>query len=101
MLKNLANQGIGVRHRRALEDLVAAVDHLDRGGFSKIVVGGGVKTRTNFRKKITNVGARGKPMPKPLTAIVPPSLKATSETYHISPGVRIGRQIIIFGLLCV
>jgi hypothetical protein len=50
MLKNLTIQGIGVRHRRALEDLVAAVDHLDRGGFGKIVVGVGVKTRTNFRK---------------------------------------------------
>ena len=51
MLKNLTIQGIGVGHRRALEDLVAAVDHLDRGGFGKIVVGVGVKTRANFRKK--------------------------------------------------
>jgi hypothetical protein len=25
----------GVRHRRALEDLVAAVDHFDRGGFGE------------------------------------------------------------------
>jgi NADPH:quinone reductase-like Zn-dependent oxidoreductase len=60
MLKNLTVQGIGVGHRRALEDLVAAVDrtgikpvidarypiadlpaaldHLDRGAFGKIVV---------------------------------------------------------------
>jgi NADPH:quinone reductase-like Zn-dependent oxidoreductase len=60
MLKNLTIQGIGVGHRRALEDLVAAVDrtglkpvidaryplaalpdsldHLDRGGFGRIVV---------------------------------------------------------------
>jgi NADPH:quinone reductase-like Zn-dependent oxidoreductase len=60
MLKNLTIHGLGVGHRRALEDLVAAVDrtglkpvidaryplaalpdaldHLDRGGFGKIVV---------------------------------------------------------------
>lgn len=60
MLKNLTVQGIGVGHRRALEDLVAAVDrtgikpvidrryplaelpaalnHLDRGAFGKIVI---------------------------------------------------------------
>lgn len=60
MLKNLTVQGIGVGHRRALEDLVAAVDrtsmkpvidrrypladlpaaldHLDRGAFGKIVL---------------------------------------------------------------
>jgi len=31
MLKNLTIQGIGVAHRRALEDLVAAVVRLDRG----------------------------------------------------------------------
>jgi NADPH:quinone reductase-like Zn-dependent oxidoreductase len=60
MLKNVTVQGIGVGHRRALEDLVSAVDrtglkpvidqrytvadlpaaldHLDRGAFGKIVV---------------------------------------------------------------
>ncbi len=60
MLKNVTLQGIGVGHRRALEDLVAeveragikpvidrryalkdlpaALDHLDRGAFGKIVV---------------------------------------------------------------
>ena len=60
MLKNVTIQGIGVGHRRALEDLVAAVDrvglkpaidkrypladlpaaldHLDRGPFGKIVI---------------------------------------------------------------
>lgn len=60
MLKNVALQGIGVGHRRALEDLVAevgradikpvidkryllkdlpaALDHLDRGPFGKIVI---------------------------------------------------------------
>jgi NADPH:quinone reductase-like Zn-dependent oxidoreductase len=60
MLKNLTIQGIGVGHRRALEDLVAAadradlrpvidkryafdelpdaLDHLDRGAFGKIVI---------------------------------------------------------------
>jgi len=35
MLKNLTIQGIGVGHRRALEDLVAAVDHLDRGASAR------------------------------------------------------------------
>ena len=101
MLKNLTIQGIGVRHRRALEDLVAAVDHLDRGGFGKIVVGVSVKTRTNFRKMITIVSARRNPMPKPFTAIVPPSLKATSETYQFAPAVRIGNQILISGIVGV
>jgi enamine deaminase RidA (YjgF/YER057c/UK114 family) len=101
MLKNLTIQGIGVRHRPALEDPVAAVDHLDRGGFGKIVVGVGVKTRTYFRKMITIVSARRNPMQKPFTAIVPPSLKATSETYQFAPAVRIGNQILISGIVGV
>ena len=101
MLKNLTIQGIGVAHRRALKDRVAAVDHLDSGGFGKIVVGVGVKTRTNFRKMITIVSARRNPMSKPFTAIVPPSLKATSETYQFAPAVRIGNQILISGIIGV
>ena len=51
MLKNLTIQGIGVTHRRALKDLVAAVDHLDRGGFGKIVVGVGVIDANELQKK--------------------------------------------------
>src|ERR1700737_1886353 len=39
------------------------------------------------------------PMPKPFTAIVPPSLKAASETYQFSPAVRIGDQILISGIV--
>ena len=101
MLKNLTIQGIGVAHRRALKDRVAAVDHLDRRGFGKIVVGVGVKTRTNFRKMMTIVSTRRTPMPKPFTAIVPPSLKATSETYQFAPAVRIGDQILISGIVGV
>src|SRR5258706_1979974 len=101
MLKNLTIQGIGVAHRRALKDRVAAVDHLDRRGFGKIVVGVGVKSRTNFRKMMTIVSTRRTPMPKPFTAIVPPSLKATSETYQFAPAVRIGDQILISGIVGV
>jgi len=41
----------------------------------------------------------GNPMPKPFTAIVPPSLKAASETYQFSPAVRIGDQILISGIV--
>src|SRR6267142_6041220 len=40
----------------------------------------------------------GNPMPKTFTAIVPPSLKAASETYQFSPAVRIGDQILISGI---
>ena len=40
-------------------------------------------------------------MPKPFTAIVPPSLKATSETYQFAPAVRIGDQILISGIVGV
>ena len=50
MLKSLTIQGIGVCHRRALEDLVAALDHLDRGGFGKIVVGIGVIDANELQK---------------------------------------------------
>src|SRR5438445_13167817 len=39
------------------------------------------------------------PMPKPFTAIVPPSLKAASETYQYAPAVRIGDQIFISGIV--
>ena len=38
-------------------------------------------------------------MPKLFTAIVPPSLKAASETYQFSPAVRIGDQILISGIV--
>src|SRR6266436_1303821 len=41
------------------------------------------------------------PMPKPFAAIVPPSLKAASETYQFSPAVRIGDQILISGIVGV
>ena len=41
------------------------------------------------------------PMPKPFTSIVPPSLKAASETYQFSPAVRIGDQILISGIVGV
>ena len=41
------------------------------------------------------------PMPKTFTAIVPPSLKAASETYQFSPAVRIGDQILISGIVGV
>jgi len=40
-------------------------------------------------------------MPKPFTAIVPPSLKATSETYQFAPAVRVGDQILISGIVGV
>ena len=40
-------------------------------------------------------------MPKPFTAIVPPSLKAASETYQYAPAVRIGGQILISGIVGV
>jgi enamine deaminase RidA (YjgF/YER057c/UK114 family) len=43
----------------------------------------------------------GNPMPKTFTAIVPPSLKAASETYQFSPAVRIGDQILISGIVGV
>ncbi len=36
--KNVTIQGISVGHRRALAELVAALDHLDRGPFGKIVI---------------------------------------------------------------
>src|SRR6266850_1653434 len=39
------------------------------------------------------------PIPKPFTAIVPPLLKAASETYQFSPAVRIGDQILISGIV--
>jgi enamine deaminase RidA (YjgF/YER057c/UK114 family) len=39
------------------------------------------------------------PMPKTFTAIVPPSLKAASETYQFSPAARIGDQILISGIV--
>src|ERR1700730_2503631 len=39
------------------------------------------------------------PMPKSFTAIVPPSLKAASETYQFAPAVRIGDQILISGIV--
>ena len=38
-------------------------------------------------------------MPKPFTAIVPPSMKAASETYQYAPAVRIGAQILISGVV--
>ena len=38
-------------------------------------------------------------MPKLVTAIVPPSMKAASETYQYSPAVRIGDQILISGVV--
>ena len=38
-------------------------------------------------------------MPKLFTALVPPSLKAVSETYQFSPAVRIGDQILISGIV--
>jgi enamine deaminase RidA (YjgF/YER057c/UK114 family) len=41
------------------------------------------------------------PMPKSFTAIVPPWLKAASETYQFSPAVRIGNQILISGIVGV
>src|SRR3982074_3767564 len=41
----------------------------------------------------------GNPMPKTFTAIVPPSLKAASETYQFTPAVRIGAQILISGVV--
>src|SRR5260370_30793183 len=50
---------------------------------------------------ITIVSARRNPMPKPFTVIVPPSLKATSETYQFAPAVRIGDQILISGIVGV
>src|SRR5258707_6466696 len=40
-------------------------------------------------------------MPKPFTTIVPPSLKAASETYQYAPAVRIGDQILISGIVGV
>src|SRR6266478_6600685 len=42
---------------------------------------------------------RRNPMPKPFTAIVPPSFKAASETYQYAPAVRIGDQILISGIV--
>src|SRR5258707_6603157 len=50
---------------------------------------------------ITIVSARRNPMPKPFTAIVPTSLKATSEAHQFSPAVRIGDQILISGIVGV
>ena len=38
-------------------------------------------------------------MPKLFAAIVPPSLKAVSETFQFAPAVRIGRQILISGIV--
>jgi len=38
------------------------------------------------------------PMPKTFRAIVPPSLKAASETYQYAPAVRIGDQILVSGI---
>jgi len=43
---------------------------------------------------ITIVSARRNPMPKPFTAIVPPSLKATSEIYQFAPAVRIAARSV-------
>jgi enamine deaminase RidA (YjgF/YER057c/UK114 family) len=40
-------------------------------------------------------------MPKAFTSIVPPALKAASETYQFSPAVRIGDQILISGIVGV
>src|SRR3977135_632386 len=50
---------------------------------------------------ITIVSTRRNQMQKPFTAIVPPSLKATSETYQFAPAVRIGDQILISGIVGV
>src|SRR5258705_12562670 len=41
------------------------------------------------------------PMLKAFAAIVPPLLKAASETYQFSPAVRIGDQILISGIVGV
>jgi len=38
-------------------------------------------------------------MPKLFAAIVPPSLKAFSETFQFAPAVRIGGQILISGIV--
>ena len=38
-------------------------------------------------------------MPKLFAAIVPPSLKAASETFQFAPAVRIGGQILISGIV--
>ena len=38
-------------------------------------------------------------MPKPFAAIVPPALKALSETFQFAPAVRIGGQILISGIV--
>ena len=38
-------------------------------------------------------------MPKLFAAIVPPSLKAVSETFQFAPAVRIGGQILISGIV--
>jgi len=38
-------------------------------------------------------------MPKLFTTIVPPSLKAVSETFQFAPAVRIGDQILISGIV--
>ena len=38
-------------------------------------------------------------MPKLFTAIVPPSLRAVSETFQFAPAVRIGDQILISGIV--
>jgi enamine deaminase RidA (YjgF/YER057c/UK114 family) len=38
-------------------------------------------------------------MPKLFTAIVPPSLKALSETFQFAPAVRIGGQILFSGIV--
>src|SRR5260370_22634741 len=43
--------------------------------------------------------SRRNPMPKLFAAIVPPSLKAVSETFQFAPAVRIGGQILISGIV--
>ena len=57
--------------------------------------------RTELQKRITIVRTRRNPTPKPFTSIVPPSLKAASETYQFWPAVRIGDQILISGIVGV
>jgi enamine deaminase RidA (YjgF/YER057c/UK114 family) len=63
--------------------------------------GVGVKTRITFRKNEHHRQLQEKPMSKPFTAIVPCSLKATSETFQFAPAVRIGNQILISGIVGV